>query len=513
MILTADKFFVGNPVNVPVCIVGAGAVGLSMAIKLIRQGKPVLLLEADARSYPPKTQQSPVNNDGDCHTFVEGSYNTGLGGSTLSWGGQILPFDDFDFETRKGVPNSGWPLEYEDLEAWYAQASELLGVDYISFEESVHPDSLEHPEESSGLQLGFSKWCPESDFTKLFASEIRDSELLRIVLGACVSSISRDAMGDGFELRLATEKNQQLTLMVSTLVVAGGGLESYKLLANSPEISSQLPALGHYYHDHIGFYGARLKPINLKRFNHLFATKLAKGERCVPKIMLNSSYLRKHDGLNVNGTIEARAKNGGALEHLKALRQIIRGKQSLRSLPMRLLGVMSNLPTAVKTSYQYLVHNQVTLPENAEFFLIASCESVPCHASKISLGESAGDEPIATWLVDDSSRDAMRRFYLSVKKYLEEHEIAEVHLKPDLFANDRGWVGGVYSLYHHMGATRMGASVEQSVVDQNCQVHGQPGLYIAGCSVLPTGSCSNPTFTAIALGLRLVEVIAKKYET
>ena len=42
------------------------------------------------------------------------------------------------------------------------------------------------------------------------------------------------------------------------------------------------------------------------------------------------------------------------------------------------------------------------------------------------------------------------------------------------------------------------------------RVHGVPNLYIAGTSVLPTGSASNPTFTALALALRLADHLASR---
>jgi choline dehydrogenase-like flavoprotein len=54
-----------------------------------------------------------------------------------------------------------------------------------------------------------------------------------------------------------------------------------------------------------------------------------------------------------------------------------------------------------------------------------------------------------------------------------------------------------------MGATRMAVSARQGVVDPNGQVFGVANLYVAGTSVLPTGSASNPSFTALALTLRL----------
>jgi choline dehydrogenase-like flavoprotein len=58
---------------------------------------------------------------------------------------------------------------------------------------------------------------------------------------------------------------------------------------------------------------------------------------------------------------------------------------------------------------------------------------------------------------------------------------------------------------HHMGATRMHDDPKQGVVDANLQVHGMQNLYVAGSSVFPTYSASNPTLNLIALALRLAD--------
>jgi choline dehydrogenase-like flavoprotein len=45
----------------------------------------------------------------------------------------------------------------------------------------------------------------------------------------------------------------------------------------------------------------------------------------------------------------------------------------------------------------------------------------------------------------------------------------------------------------------------QGVVDADCQVHGVPGLYVAGSSVFTTSGYANPTLTIVALALRLAD--------
>jgi len=62
---------------------------------------------------------------------------------------------------------------------------------------------------------------------------------------------------------------------------------------------------------------------------------------------------------------------------------------------------------------------------------------------------------------------------------------------------------------HHLGTTRMHADPKQGVVNADSQVHGVSNLYVAGSSVFPTYSASNPTLNLIALTLRLADHLKK----
>ena len=52
-----------------------------------------------------------------------------------------------------------------------------------------------------------------------------------------------------------------------------------------------------------------------------------------------------------------------------------------------------------------------------------------------------------------------------------------------------------------------------SVVNTDLAVHGLDNLHVASCAVFPSGSSSNPTFTMMALTLRLadrlIEILAE----
>jgi choline dehydrogenase-like flavoprotein len=51
---------------------------------------------------------------------------------------------------------------------------------------------------------------------------------------------------------------------------------------------------------------------------------------------------------------------------------------------------------------------------------------------------------------------------------------------------------------------------ELGVVDANCRVHAVDNVYVAGSSVFPTGGYANPTFTLIALAIRLADHLARR---
>ena len=58
---------------------------------------------------------------------------------------------------------------------------------------------------------------------------------------------------------------------------------------------------------------------------------------------------------------------------------------------------------------------------------------------------------------------------------------------------------------HHTGTTRMGHSEKDGVVNHEGKVFGIANLYVASSSNFPTPSHANPTFTIIALAIRLAD--------
>jgi choline dehydrogenase-like flavoprotein len=79
------------------------------------------------------------------------------------------------------------------------------------------------------------------------------------------------------------------------------------------------------------------------------------------------------------------------------------------------------------------------------------------------------------------------------------------HLRSTVPEVGQEWPSDMRGDQHHMGTTRMHRNREQGVVDENCRVHGVENVFVAGCSVFPTGGTFNPTLTILALAMRLAD--------
>jgi choline dehydrogenase-like flavoprotein len=103
---------------------------------------------------------------------------------------------------------------------------------------------------------------------------------------------------------------------------------------------------------------------------------------------------------------------------------------------------------------------------------------------------------IVDWRVGEQERDTALRFAAAIRAELER-----LGLGPREWSDEPVFA----DTFHSMGGLRMGDDARASVVDHDLRVHGVANLYVASCAVYPSGGSSNPTFTLMALALRLAE--------
>jgi choline dehydrogenase-like flavoprotein len=123
-----------------IIIIGSGAGGCAAAYNLAQSGKRVLLLEkglplpADGSTLDPDKVlrrgaflSDEAWSDRDGASFApEEHFN--LGGKTRWYGAALLRFAPHEFSADPAHSCLGWPIAYDDLAPFYAEAERLLGV-------------------------------------------------------------------------------------------------------------------------------------------------------------------------------------------------------------------------------------------------------------------------------------------------------------------------------------------------------------------------------------------------
>jgi choline dehydrogenase-like flavoprotein len=132
-------------------------------------------------------------------------------------------------------------------------------------------------------------------------------------------------------------------------------------------------------------------------------------------------------------------------------------------------------------------------------------EQAPDPASRVTLSDRRDalgmPEARLDWRVNRVDLDAVTRWLSIFGQEIGERGLGRV------VAPLPGWEDEIIGGPHHMGTTRMSADPQHGVVDADCRVHTVENLYIAGASVFATGGYANPTFTLIALALRLADTL------
>src|SRR5260370_5540280 len=117
------------------CIVGAGAAGITLALQFVESKLRVIVLESGGGKVEAEEQALYHGEvvDG-VHPPAHLYRQRRLGGSTTIWGGRRVPLDEQDFWKRPHVPLSGWPFDRSALQPFYERAQTLLeagGVYYF----------------------------------------------------------------------------------------------------------------------------------------------------------------------------------------------------------------------------------------------------------------------------------------------------------------------------------------------------------------------------------------------
>jgi choline dehydrogenase-like flavoprotein len=144
------------------------------------------------------------------------------------------------------------------------------------------------------------------------------------------------------------------------------------------------------------------------------------------------------------------------------------------------------------------------------FQMTLRLEQSPNPLSRVTLGDQKDELGVPqanlNWAFTSLEKKSIRKIYEMVGQQAGEAGIGRVRLMEELWdPNDEALPVTTSGGWHHMGTTRMSDDPKKGVVDADCKVHGIQNLFIAGSSCFTTGSAVNPTYTIVALSIRLAD--------
>jgi choline dehydrogenase-like flavoprotein len=504
----ADGRFLDNDsvIEGDICIVGAGAAGISMALDWNNTGYKVILLEGGGFAYDPKIQDLYAGKTtGQPYYPLMSARLHYFGGTTGHWAGFCSPFDPVDFQKRDWVKYSGWPIGLADLDPYYEKAQKKLELgpnDYtMSFWQKKDAALVPLVSQSSVIWNKMWQFSPPTRFAEKYKKNIVQSRNIHLYTYANVVNIVTNETGSAVhELIIKNFEGRQHRVRAKKFILACCAIQNARLLLASNQqfpkgLGNSHDLVGRFFMEHLEIKCAELwlmKPDTLKLYAYTFGVTKARAELAI------HAQKQKEYGI-LNGTISLLP-----LEMAKKLKPAIEAwnQQDPRISADRFMGGFAK------------VERETTLPVSGSrgYQLFTRIEQAPNPDCRVTLdAEQDGlDVPRASlhWELTPLEKRSIRKMCELVGQEVGRAGVGRVKLM-DYLTNqdDQSWPSFTGGGWHHMGTTRMSENPKQGVVDADCKVHGISNLFVAGSSCFVTAGAPNPTLTLVALTLRLSDHI------
>jgi len=505
-----------------ICIVGAGAAGVTLARELLSSGRQVLLLESGGEKYETAVQDMAAgHNIGFPYYDIDHSRLRLFGGTTAIWGGRTAELDAIDFKRRAWIAHSGWPLHKGDLEPYYRRAHTLL--DLPTFSEAA-VQGFEKRFDEVVLQRSLLLFDEKFDrFALNNCNDLKTAPDLTVLLHATVTGFKTNESGSVVKRALiANLKGGRGVVTAQQFVLATGGLEVPRVLlaSKSPAhpngIGNAHDLLGRFFMEHPRARGAQIVAHDASKLLEMMPAARSYRGRRYSILLRPSEQLQAREGLlNTGFTINVRKHAGERQELGKQIFNALRHEISPNDLGRGLWKTSRRISDYLNNKLGKKIKSRKLAKEGFGLYAVLRAEQAPNPSSRVTLSEEKDALGLPRLNLDWQFSDIDRESAAGAMRALD-HELKRLkfgYVEPAAWLEDKNtsWeidpliskhpIGG----YHHMGTARMAESDKDGVVDADGRVHGVENLFIAGSAVFPTVGWANPTLTILALCLRLAD--------
>ncbi len=540
--------------NYDLCVIGAGPAGIIVALEFskLKPAAKILLVEFGPEKSPvqnPLDDSIRVANLANHHTPYECT-NKGLGGSSASWGGRCVMYDEADFLPRKILNGQcTWNISlYHEVRRFADRAAEYFECGDAKFDlKDIKIPEFSGAPIAENFRAGdvtdsiVERWSKPTRFGKTYREKIEAAPNIHLLAGWEVFSFNVNRV-DGAVTEICIRdfsRTQTKTITAKKIVIAAGAQETTRLLLKNLALFQKRggipPALGKFYQGHINgkiasirFYGDPQKTehgflrdaagIFLRRRFQLSTAALVENELLNTALWLDNPLYS--DPAHRNGAMSfmylamitpglgkrlappaiaqafTKGKSSGIWPHLKNL---------VKDLPKSL-----TVPAAIFYA-RYCKDRKLPgvflhSPRNV-YALHFHAEQVPVAENRMELAPD-GETLNIHYHYTDRDVDSVVRTHEFLDTWLRKSNCGELNYwypKSEL-------TSVIHNIskdgLHQVGTTRIAANADDGVVDGHLKVWGVPNLFVCSSSVFPTSGQANPTFFLGAFAVRLAQQLA-----
>ena len=508
-------------IETDVCVVGSGAAGLAFTREFLGTRTRLLVLESGGLEREPEVESlNEGHNVGVLNLGLMEGRRRVLGGTTDVWPGGCVPLTELDLSVRPWVPFSGWPISLSDIHPYYRRAADLLHVPFGVFHQDVWSaigvDGLHFDEDLLSHFIAVYSPRPHRFFGMALRRDLERSTNINVLLHANATDLRTDPAGttvEGLEARALT--GQRMEVRARVFVLACGGFENARLLLLSRSletagVGNRHDLVGRFFQDHPHAYTATVDtdcPAELqKRYGASYGGFPPK-PRPYPKIRLSPELQEREGVLNSAGTIvwdiDPQAGEAGLVRIFRAMRS------SKPTLPREeLRKILRDGGGTARFIGRYL-RGRASITPPTSMSLLNAAEQAPNRESRILLDDARDafglPQVRLDWRLTELDRRTAEVMATTVGRELQRLDIARLDVAEWLERGADDWSANVFGAFHPSGTTRMSSDPRAGVVDEHCAVHGMSNLHVVGSSVFATSGYANPTFTIVALAIRLAD--------
>ena len=451
----------------PVVIFGSGPAGLSLALELEKKNISCLIIEAGDEFYNDESQSYfKINTEGTNLKDISSSRLRQFGGTSASWGGWCKPFSDLD------IKKTG--LNPEEIKKHQSKTCEILGIKNLFRESSINKDFNQ-------IEFQYS----DTTFYEKYFSHIKASKKILLLLNTQLSHF--EGKNKIVKKAICFLNGKKFDIKSREFILCCGGIENSRILLwtkfkNKDLLKNNLN-IGNYWMTHYWILGG-IGFIDLNNF----------------KSFMRNNFLDREGAIHI-------ASKENKLKNNLQMGLYLSTNEDQNFIKEMVKSILCISPEYGKKIARLVLNKSLKCGN-----IFMHIEEDPIYDNKIVLDENIKDPnqiPLAKIEYKSSlkSKKNAKSELEKLANLFKQRDLGRVALADEIYnLKEFENLGN----YHHMGGTRIGDSIQDSVINKDFKVHDIDNLYVLGSSNFRFGTYKNPTFTIIQYSVKLANDLKEK---